>query len=108
MACLAGIVALATVGLFDGVAGLRRDIWGSLAQVYNWVALAGGQTYADLVDAGNGTASPVEHYWSLAIEEQFYWVWPVVLIVVLRAGRRRSPPAHRRRHGRRRPPSPPR
>ena len=88
LACLAGVVALAAVGLFDGVAGLRRDIWGSLAQVYNWVALAGGQSYADLVNAGDGAASPLEHYWSLAIEEQFYWVWPVVLVVVLRAGRR--------------------
>jgi len=89
LACLAGIVVLAGVGLFGGVDGLRRDIWGALAQVYNWVALSGGQTYAELVAAGNGPVSPVEHYWSLAIEEQFYWVWPVVLVAVLRAGRRR-------------------
>ena len=88
LACLAGIVVLAAVGLFDGVTDLRRDIWGSLAQVYNWVALSGGQSYADLVDTGAGALSPVEHYWSLAIEEQFYWVWPLVLVAVLRAGRR--------------------
>ena len=84
LACLAGVVVLAAVGLFDDVDHLRRDMWGALAQVYNWVALAGGQSYAEIVAAGDGPASPLDHYWSLAIEEQFYWVWPLVLVVVLR------------------------
>ena len=91
LACLAGVVVLAAVGLFDDVEHLRRDLWGALAQVYNWVALSGGQSYADLVGAGDGRRRRVDHYWSLAIEEQFYWVWPLVLVVVLRRRPARSP-----------------
>ncbi|MET0326032.1 MAG: acyltransferase, partial [Ilumatobacteraceae bacterium] len=89
LACLAAVTALAACGLFDSVEHLRRDLYGALAQVYNWVALFSDQTYAELVGGGEQQLSPVAHFWSLAIEEQFYWVWPLVLVVVLRRGRRR-------------------
>jgi len=83
LACLAGVVLLAAVGTFDDVDHLRRDLWGAVGQVYNWVALGGGRSYTELVGTEIGRA-PLDHYWSLAIEEQFYWVWPLVLVVVLR------------------------
>jgi len=86
--CLGAVVVAAAIGLFDGATELRRDVLGALTQVYNWVAIAGGGSYADATAGGAARTSPLEHYWSLAIEEQFYWVWPLVLLVVLRGGRR--------------------
>ena len=38
----------------------------------------------------NATPSPVIHYWSLAVEEQFYIFWPVLVFTLWRIGRRRS------------------
>jgi peptidoglycan/LPS O-acetylase OafA/YrhL len=59
---------------------LRADAWATLFYVNNWQMVSGGGDYFAVAAA----PSPFEHTWSLAIEEQFYLLWPLLLVVVLR------------------------
>ena len=70
-------------GLVD-LSGLRGDAISTLLYVNNWHSIFVHQSYF----AQFSTPSPLQHTWSLAIEEQFYLVWPLVLLVLLRYGRR--------------------
>lgn len=88
-AAVASIVAVCLYGLLfarDDVPGFRGDALASLLYVQNWWAAVSDQSYFD----GFGRPSPLRHLWSLAIEEQFYAFWPIVVAVVMhRFGGRR-------------------
>ena len=80
------VVTGATVALFTthrsiaDTSDLRQDALAALLYVANWHFLVGGEGYFEAFAA----PSPLQHTWSLAIEEQFYVVWPLLLFLLLR------------------------
>jgi len=65
---------------------IRGDAVATIAYVANWRPVFVGQSYFDQFSL----PSPLRHTWSLAIEEQYYLFWPLLLLALLRL-RRLSP-----------------
>lgn len=61
---------------------LRPDVLPSLLFFNNWWQIFHNVSYFDAL----GSPSPVTHFWSLAIEEQFYLIWPVLLFIMMKLG----------------------
>jgi peptidoglycan/LPS O-acetylase OafA/YrhL len=71
---------------------LTMIVVGSVALAYgDTLTLAGlrWNYFANFIRAEGGSLGRLGHLWSLAIEEQFYLVWPPLLMLVLRRGGRR-------------------
>ncbi len=64
---------------------LKTDLLPSLLWVTNWWYIFRQESYFDAMVS----PSPVLHFWSLSIEEQFYLVWPLVMLFLYKKGYRR-------------------
>jgi peptidoglycan/LPS O-acetylase OafA/YrhL/CubicO group peptidase (beta-lactamase class C family) len=83
---LAGTLVLTAFLLPDRFAELTRDTLAALGYITNWYLIAREQSYFDAVER----PPLLQHLWSLAIEEQFYVVWPLIVAVALRYVRARG------------------
>ena len=75
-------LAFAVVFLPGEVAGLRGDVLAAFGYVTNWYLIFGQESYFEAV----GRPSLLQHLWSLAVEEQFYLIWPPILALGLCIG----------------------
>jgi len=68
-----------------------REIAASALYVQNWELATNAVDYL----AADNDPSPVQHYWSLSAEEQFYIVWPILILIALWFASKRSATAKR-------------
>lgn len=80
---LIGTLAIAAALPAGETAGIGGDALAALGYVMNWHLVLSGQSYFDA-----GVRPPLlQHLWSLAVEEQFYLLWPLICVIGLRVMR---------------------
>lgn len=85
-AAIAAMALAVVVAIFiDPVAraNIGGDIGAAVGYVANWRFVLAGKSYAELFSS----PSVVQHFWSLAIEEQFYLLYPLLAFAVLKVAR---------------------
>ncbi len=78
LVCVPVSVVLARFVQTDLLVGIGRQILGALTFSTNWVEIAAGSDYFHAT-----TPQLFMNLWSLAVEEQFYLVWPLVTLALL-------------------------
>ncbi|MFM7409226.1 MAG: acyltransferase family protein, partial [Actinomycetota bacterium] len=83
---LVGVTVYVAIFRRSELGNLRGDVVAGFTYVTNWFQIHTGSSYFS--DFGY---VPLRHLWSLAVEEQFYLLWPLLMLVVMKVGRRRWP-----------------
>ena len=81
-----GVVVFASLFQREMLGTLRGDVIAALLYGFNWFQIWVGTSYFTSFEF-----VPLRHLWSLAVEEQFYLIWPVVMLIVAKFGKRRLP-----------------
>ena len=79
------VAAVLYLGFLDAIDVARDAIWTALFAANIHFGLEGADYFAQ-----EQATSPLQHYWSLAVEEQFYLVWPLVVGLIVLVARRRG------------------
>ncbi len=83
---LAVVIRYALLFLPDSINTMKANTVAALSYTSNWWLIISHQSYASEA----GRPALLKHLWSLAIEEQFYLLWPPLLVLGLRKlGRKR-------------------
>jgi peptidoglycan/LPS O-acetylase OafA/YrhL len=82
---IVAVLAARRAFLPDSVAGLRGDAIAAALWSGNWRWALQGTDYF----AQGAAPSPLQHTWSLAVEEQFYLLWPLLMLACRAVKRRR-------------------
>jgi peptidoglycan/LPS O-acetylase OafA/YrhL len=75
------VLAACTTAFFlggDVLVSIGRQVLGAATFSYNWLAIASESSYFD-----STTPELFRNLWSLAVEEQFYLVWPFIIVLLV-------------------------
>ena len=81
-----GVVVFAALFQREILGTLRGDVVAAIFYGFNWFQIWVGTSYFTSFEF-----VPLRHLWSLAVEEQFYLIWPIVMLVIAKFGKRRLP-----------------